>query len=40
VKHISLAEFEDMVNHDAEDLVPHKELHGKLLEILHDRYKI
>lgn len=40
VKYISLAEFEDMVNHDAEDLVPHKELHGKLLEILHDRYKI
>lgn len=38
IKYISLEEFENMVKNNSEDLVPHKKLHYKLLEILHDRY--
>lgn len=38
VKYISYLEFEKMVNSDSVDLVPHKELHHKLLEILRSRY--
>lgn len=38
IKYISLEEFENMVKSNSKELVPHKELHCKLLEILHNRY--
>lgn len=38
VKYIPYIEFEKMVNSNAKDLVQHKELHHKLLEIIHNRF--
>ncbi len=38
IKYISLKDFEKMVKEDSAELVEHKELHYKLLEVLHNRY--
>lgn len=38
IKYISLKNFEEMVKDNSKELVQHKELHHKLLEILHNRY--
>lgn len=39
IKYISIKEFEEMVTTNSKELVQHKELHKKLLEVLHSRYE-